>query len=116
MKRWVGFSMLLACVMLLAVADTALTLYSLNTVINVYGQSLALDFELNPLYRLSPEAFFFAKGMSTGIIAIIAYELRSRNPVLAEKGLLLCTALLAAIVVWNLTNILISLKAMEVMR
>lgn len=116
MKRWVGFSMLLACVMLLAVADTALTLYSLNTVINVYGQSLALGFEVNPLYKLSPEAFFFAKGMSTGIIAVLAYELRSRNPVLAERGLLLCAIALAAVVVWNFANILISLNAIEVMR
>lgn len=116
MKRWVGFSMLLACVMLLAVADVVLTLYSLNTVINVYGQSLALGFELNPLYRLSPEAFFFAKGMSTGIIAVLAYELRSRNPVLAEKGLLLCAITLAAVVLWNFANILISLNAVEVMR
>jgi len=116
LKRWVGFSMLLACIMLFAVADVALTLYSLNAAINVYGQSLALGFEVNPLYRLSPEAFFFAKGMSTGIIAVLAYELRSRNPVLAEKGLLLCTALLVTIVVWNFANILISLNAVEVMR
>ena len=70
MKRWVGFSMLLACIMLFAVADVALTLYSLNTAI----------------------------------------------PVLAEKGLLLCTALLVTIVVWNFANILISLNAVEVMR
>lgn len=96
--RWVTFSIALAIVILLWVADTVITIYALN------GR---LGLELNPIYSFSPEAFFFTKGLGVGLLAIIAYELRSRNPALAVRGLKVCTAVLSAIAIWNLVNVAI---------
>ncbi len=104
MKTWVGFSLLLTCVIVLSAIDAAVTIYAIEA---------GLGFELNPIYEHSPEAFFFAKGVSLSLVVMIAYELKSRNPILAKKGLLLCTAILAAVVAWNFANITVSLGAMR---
>jgi len=102
LKNWVAFSLALTCVILLTVTDTLITVYAVTS---------GLGVELNPVFGLSSDLFFFSKGLGVGLISIIAYELRSRDPVMAFKGLVYCTIVLSAIVVWNLVNILLSLRA-----
>lgn len=98
-SRWVKFSFALTCVILLWIADTAITIYNLRT---------GFGGELNPLSFMGSETFFFLKGLGVSFIIILAYELRSRNPTLSLKGLYYCTAILTVVVIWNLANTALS--------
>lgn len=93
------FRVLLMVIFALWTVDAVLTLYVLNN---------GLGFELNPLYHPLPEAFFFIKGLGLGVLTVMAYELRYRDPFLTLKGLRATIAVLSAIVVWNVINIAIS--------
>ena len=99
MRKWVTFSFILTCVILLWVADTAITIYNLR---------LGLAGELNPLGFMGAEWFFFLKGLGVSFIIILAYELRTKNPQLSLKGLYYCAAILTVVVAWNLANTVLS--------